>query len=210
MNLNPSALPSDPIATEEDLAELDLTDDDVLEAMREIPGYLDITTTDFRALYHLAHRHALDRLFSGITAGRLMRREVRPLTPDIPLAEAIPSFVRQGLKSLPVVDGQRRVLGILTETDVLRGLGAETFLALLARVIADAKCIKSEQHHRPVGELMTAPVVSVPLDAGLRELLAAFASHPGRAMPVLAADGRLAGLLPRKVFLNACHPDRRP
>lgn len=194
---------------EAELTEVELTDDDILEAMRDIPGYLDITTTDFRAVYHLAHRHALDRLFSGITAGRLMRREVRPLTPDIPLAEAIPSFVRQGLKALPVVDGQRRPLGILTETDVLRGLGAETFLGLMARVIADAKCIKSEQHHRPVGELMTAPVVCVPVEAGLRELLAAFASHPGRVMPVLSADGRLAGLLPRKVFLNACHPERR-
>ncbi|NEX20707.1 CBS domain-containing protein [Thiorhodococcus mannitoliphagus] len=210
MNLNPSLAFSDPLSAEDQIAETNLTDDDILEAMREIPGYLDITTSDFRALYHLAHRHAVDRLFSDITAGRLMRREVRPLTPDTPLAEAIPSFVRQDLKSLPVVDGQRRVLGILTETDVLRGLGAETFLALLARVIADAKCIKSEQHHRPVCELMTAPVVSVPLDAGMRELLAAFSRHAGRAMPVLTNDGRLAGLLPRKVFLNACHPDRRP
>ncbi len=204
-----SSSPDAPIESA-DLGEIDLTDADILEAMREIPGYLDITTMDFRAVYHLAHRHALDRLFSGITAGRLMRGQVSPLTPETPLAEAIPSFVRQGLKSLPVVDGQRRVLGILTETDVLRALGAETFLALLARVIADAKCIKSEQHHRPVGELMSAPAVCVPLDAGPRDLIAAFASHPGRAMPVLAADGRLAGLLQRKVFLSAYRPNRRP
>ncbi len=210
MTQSPSALPSEPTAAQDDLAELDLTDDDILEAMREIPGYLDITTTDFRAVYHLAHRHALDRLFHGITAGRLMRREVCPLAAYTPLAEAVPSFVRQGLKSLPVVDGQRRVLGILTETDVLRGLGAETFFALFARVIADAGCIKSHHHHLPAGELMTSPAVSVPEDAGLRELLAAFGSHPGRAMPVLKADGRLAGLLQRKVFLNACHPDLRP
>ncbi|AFL73696.1 CBS domain-containing protein [Thiocystis violascens] len=210
MTESSSADPLAPTSSQDDLAEIEITDDDILEAMREIPGYLDITTMDFRAVYHLAHRHAIDRLFGGITAGRLMRDQVSPLTPDIPLAEAIPSFVRQGLKSLPVVDGQRRVIGILTETDVLRALGAETFLALLARVIADAGCIQSEQHHRPVGDLMTAPAVSVPLDAGPRELVAAFASHPGRAMPVISADGRLAGLLLRKVFLTACHLDREP
>ncbi|MTW21487.1 CBS domain-containing protein [Allochromatium palmeri] len=200
---------SEPSSAQGDLADIEFTDADILEAMREIPGYLDISTMDFRAIYRLAHRHALDRLFSGITAGRLMRREVNPLTPEISLAEAIPSFVHQGLKSLPVVDGQQQVLGILTETDVLRWLGAETFLGLLARVITDEPWIKSDPYHRAVGEFMTSPVVSVPLDAGLRELLAAFASHPGRAMPVLAADGRLAGLLQRKVFLAAYHPDRR-
>lgn len=200
-----------PVLGKEELAELDLMDEDILEAMRAIPGYLDITTADFRMLYHRAYRHAVERLFSDLTAGCLMRREVRPLTPETALAEAIPSFARQGLKSLPVVDGQRRVLGILTETDVLRALGAETFLSLLARLIADdTHCIQSEQYHRPVRELMTTPVVSVPVSAGLRELLAAFNSHPGRAMPVVTADGRLAGLLPRKAFLNACHLDRRP
>lgn len=209
MTQRPSRDSSELPSAQDDPAEIELTDDDILEAMREIPGYLDITAMDFRAVYRLAHRHAIDRLFSGITAGRLMRREVSPLTPEIPLAEAIPSFVRQGLKSLPVVDGQQRVLGILTETDVLRWLGAETFLGLLARVIMDDSCIKSEQHHRPVGEFMTSPVVSVPLDAGLRELLAAFAGHPGRAMPVISTDGRLAGLLLRKVFLSAYHPDRQ-
>lgn len=209
MPLTDETPPDRATTTPDDPTEIELSDADILEAMREIPGYLDITTMDFRAVYRLAHRHAIDRLFSGITAGRLMRREVSPLTPEIPLAEAIPSFVHQGLKSLPVVDGQRRVLGILTETDVLRWLGAETFLGLLARVIMDDSCIKSEQHHRPVGEFMTSPVVSVPLDAGLRELLAAFAGHPGRAMPVISADGRLAGLLLRKVFLSAYHPDRQ-
>ena len=209
MILNPSSEPCDPIAGDA-LAEIELTDDDILEAMRVIPGYLDITTTDFRALYHQAHRHALDRLFSGLSAARLMRGKVQPLTPETPLAEAIPSFVRQGLKSLPVVDESRRVLGILTETDVLRALGAETFLALLARLIADAKGIAAEHLYRPVSELMTSPAVSVPLNAGPREVFAAFAAHPGRAMPVLSADDRLAGLMTRKAFINACHLDPRP
>ena len=31
---------------------LDLTEADVLEAMKEIPGYLDITPRDFKEIYH--------------------------------------------------------------------------------------------------------------------------------------------------------------
>lgn len=46
-------------------AELELTDEDILEAMQHIPGYLDISTEDFRVIYHLAWRHAVARLRAG-------------------------------------------------------------------------------------------------------------------------------------------------
>lgn len=47
---------------EEDGCELELSDEDILDAMQHIPGYLDISTEDFRIIYHLAWRHALERL----------------------------------------------------------------------------------------------------------------------------------------------------
>ena len=43
---------------------VDLTETDVLEAMKEIPGYLDITPRDFKEIYNLAYRQARSR-FSG-------------------------------------------------------------------------------------------------------------------------------------------------
>lgn len=42
--------------------EPELTDDDILDAMQHVPGYLDISTEDFRVIYHLAWRHAMARL----------------------------------------------------------------------------------------------------------------------------------------------------
>ncbi|GAB1393966.1 hypothetical protein MASR1M60_21300 [Rhodocyclaceae bacterium] len=44
------------------LAEPELTDEDIIDAMQHIPGYLDISTEDFRVIYHLAWRHAMARL----------------------------------------------------------------------------------------------------------------------------------------------------
>ena len=41
------------------LVRLDLTDEDVIDAMRHIPGYLDISTDDFRVLYQFASEHAI-------------------------------------------------------------------------------------------------------------------------------------------------------
>jgi CBS domain-containing membrane protein len=45
-----------------DQLELELTDENITDAMQHIPGYLDISTEDFRVIYHLAWRHAVARL----------------------------------------------------------------------------------------------------------------------------------------------------
>lgn len=42
--------------------EPELTDEDILDAMQHVPGYLDISTEDFRTIYHLAWTHAVARL----------------------------------------------------------------------------------------------------------------------------------------------------
>ena len=39
-----------------------LSDEDILDAMRQIPGYIDISTDDFRLIYHLAWQHAVAHL----------------------------------------------------------------------------------------------------------------------------------------------------
>ena len=37
---------------------LDITDEDIYEAKKDIKGYLDITPGDFKVLYSLAYKHA--------------------------------------------------------------------------------------------------------------------------------------------------------
>ncbi len=186
-----------------DPGELDLSDDDILDAMREIPGYLDITTQDFRAIYHLAHRHALERLFQQVRARNLMRKDIEPLSLDTRLDQAAQSLVTQGTKGLPVTDADGRVVGMLTETDFLRRLGAKRFMELLLRLVANSGSFSHRCHATPVSEAMTAPVITVPADAGVGEMLRAFQSHAGRSMPVVDANGVLLGLLSRKDFVHA-------
>ena len=186
-----------------DLPEMELTDDDILDAMQHIPGYLDISTEDFRSIYHLAHRHALERMFVGVTAGRLMRRAIEPLQPDTTLDIAARTLADSGYKGLPVVDANGHVIGMLTETDFLKRLKAESFLELLLRMLGDSFEFTHHCHETPVSAAMTQPAVTVPQDAGFLEILEAFYQHGGRSMPVTGADGRLLGLLLRKDFFAA-------
>ena len=192
-------------AADDEASEIELTDADILDAMQHIPGYLDITTEDFRTIYHLAHRHAVERLLGNIRAGNLMRTGIEPLLGDMPLDEAAKALVRSGYKALPVVDETGCVIGMLTETDFLRRLKADTFLELLLRMLDDAFEFKHRCHETPVRAAMTTPVITVSSDAGVREVIGAFHKHDGRSIPVVESDGRLLGLLLRKDFFAAYH-----
>jgi len=187
------------------MPEMELTDGDILDAMRHIPGYLDISTEDFRTIYHLSHRHALERLFGNVRAEKLMRKGMPPLLPDMPLDEAARAFVLSGYKGLPVVDGEGRVIGMLTETDFLRRLKVDTFLELLLSMLDASFELKHRCHETPVKAAMTAPAVTVDGDAGFGEIIGAFHRHDGRCMPVVDGSGRLLGLLLRKDFFAAYH-----
>jgi CBS domain-containing membrane protein len=185
--------------------EIELTDADILDAMRHIPGYLDITTDDFREIYHLAWYHALQRLFCDLTAGRLMRTGVPVLDPDTTLDHAIKAMADSGYKGLPVTDGDGRVIGMLTETDFLRRLKAKNFPDLLLRMLDSSFELVHRCHETPVRAAMTQPPVTVGEDAGFVKIVAAFERHEGRSMPVLNAEGRFAGLLLRKDFVASTH-----
>ena len=188
-----------------EVAGMELTDGDILDAMQHIPGYLDISTEDFRTIYHLAHQHAVGRLFGNITAEKLMREGIEPLLPGMPLDEAAKALVRSGYKALPVVDASGHVTGILTETDFLRRLKVDTFLELLLGMLDDAFEFKHRCHETPVSEAMASPAVTVAKDAGFREIFTAFHQHGGRSLPVVDSDGLLLGLLLRKDFISAYH-----
>ncbi len=190
----------------EDPPEIDLSDADILDAMQHIPGYLDITTEDFRAIYHLAHRHAVERVHRGLRAARLMRVDVNPIAPDMPLDAAASALARSGYKGLPVVDAAGRVVGMLTETDFLRCLQADSFLDLFQRLLGDPEDFRHRCHETPVSVAMTSPAVTVPPEAGYLEMLEAFRRHGGRSMPVTDVEARLCGLLLRKDFLGAFEP----
>ena len=180
-----------------------LTDADILDAMRHIPGYLDISTEDFRTIYHLAHRHALERLFVGVTAARLMRTEILPIHQEMTLATAARQLADSGYKSLPVIDSAGRVVGMLTETDFMKQLKAKDFVTLLLQLQAGTFDVTHQFNHAIVSTAMTQPVVSIFPEAGFMDIMAAFGKHGGRSMPVIAADGKMSGLLLRRDFFEA-------
>jgi CBS-domain-containing membrane protein len=43
-----------------------MSDEDILDAMKSIPGYLDITPGDFKEIFRYAYRHAIERIAQSL------------------------------------------------------------------------------------------------------------------------------------------------
>jgi CBS domain-containing membrane protein len=182
----------------DETSEIELSDDDILDAMKHISGYLDISTEDFRKIYHLAYRHATDRYKVNITVDTLMRGLIVPLHPDMTLDVAARMLADSGYKGLPVVDKNGCVTGMLTETDFLQRLKVGNFLELLLKMLEDSFEFTHRCHETAVSAAMTSKVVTIGRDAGAVEILDAFHRHKGHSMPVVDAEGKLLGLLLKK------------
>lgn len=204
----PPDRPSQPLgeARGDPIADLlpELTEADVAEAMHDIPGYLDISPQDFRELYRASATHALARLAGNPMARSLMRPGGPALEPHQFLPEAIARMAGHGVKSAAVVDGTGKVIGILTETDVLRALEVSSSMALLVRLAQEPKALQACCARVRVDAVMTSPAQTLSVDATLPLMAEAFRRHGGRSMPVVDAGGRLLGMLARKDLIHSC------
>ena len=54
------------------------------------------------------------------TAGELMTRDVKTISPDAPIRDAANMMFKQELNPLPVVDEHGRLLGIISRSDIVR------------------------------------------------------------------------------------------
>src|SRR5208283_2996680 len=53
---------------------IEISDDDIFEAMKDMQGYLDITPGDLKEIYKFAYRHAYDRIIKSVMARDIMTR----------------------------------------------------------------------------------------------------------------------------------------
>ena len=68
---------------------LAITDQDVVLAMKKIPGYLDITPSDFMEIYQAAFFLALSRIKNAIKADQIMTRKVIAVHEGTSLLEVV-------------------------------------------------------------------------------------------------------------------------
>jgi CBS-domain-containing membrane protein len=122
----------------------------------------------------------------GAVVDEVMSRDPATVEPETPLADAARVLLRGGFRHLPVVDGARRLVGMLSERDLRAHLGSE--LAGLPHATLEALS-------EPVSEAMTPDPLTVRSGAPLLTLLDAFTDERVGAVPVVDEGEALLGIV---------------
>jgi CBS domain-containing protein len=125
------------------------------------------------------------------------------VTPGTPLAEVIAIFAQRHISGLPVIDQANRLVGVISEADLLwqiTGMTPPTYITVLDSTIMLKNPLSyGRDLHRALGqtvaEVMTSPAVSVGADATLPA--AAGLLHERRRLPVVDGAGHLVGIITR-------------
>lgn len=122
----------------------------------------------------------------------IMTERPRTVTADTPMRDAARDMVRAGVEGLPVVDEEGRLIGMLSERELLRHL-------LNSQLMGSASA-KPEttgvSARRTVRDVMTRQVLCVSMEQPLAEVAALMSNKELDRVPVVQA-GRLVGVLTR-------------
>ncbi|MET8449725.1 CBS domain-containing protein [Streptomyces sp. NPDC005209] len=135
----------------------------------------------------------------------VMTHTVVALRPGAAFKDIVKTMRQWDISALPVVDDDQRVVGVVSEADLLRKEevsdgGLDAYVDPLRRPdLAKAAAVSA-------GELMTTPPVTVPPDATLAQAARTMARGGVKRLPVVDGDGVLKGIVSRsdllKVFLR--------
>lgn len=184
---------------------LEISDKDIYEAMKEIPGYLDITPEDFKELYELVYRHTLERISQSVKANAIMTREVVTVKPDTLIKEAANIMAAQEISGVPVIDKDSNVVGMLSERDFLSrmgGGGTKTFMNVVAQCLAGKGCAALAIRAKKVEDIMTSPAITVNENTRSLEIAGLLKERGINRVPVIDQRGCLVGIISREDIVN--------
>lgn len=132
--------------------------------------------------------------------------------PEMPLNEAIKVLVEKRISGLPVVDHTGKLVGVLSETDLMwqeTGVTPPAYIMVLDSVIYLENPARYERDlHKAlgqtVGEVMTgSPIITTTPDKSLREAAQIMHEHKINRLPVLDPSGKVVGILTRGDIIRA-------
>ncbi len=134
-----------------------------------------------------------------------MTKQVISVREDESLKNVFELMDKHGILGTPVVDGTGVLVGMLTESDLIKPMTTlETpyALNLLGSVMylenpQDFNDKLKEHCARKVSDLMTKKVISVKKEATLAQVIDHMSEHKVSRLPVVSDDGKLTGIVTR-------------
>lgn len=131
------------------------------------------------------------------TVGTVMTSDVVTVSPDDAFKDVIAALADREISGAPVVDGEGRLVGVVTEADLLRkaaaGREGPGRKQRLERQGAGATT---------AGEAMSSPPVTTTADTPVAEAARSMCRHGFKRLPVVDPDGRPVGIVSRADLLS--------
>lgn len=197
------------VAKEKEKYLIDISDDDVLAAMKEIGGYLDITFADFKELYQVACAHALQRFMQSARAGDIMTTRVISVHTKTSSQKTAEVMATNNVSGVPVVDDNDRVVGIISEKNFLSLMGnteITSFMSIIARCLENRGCLAVPVRGQKAENIMTSPVITATADMPVAEIVNLFAEKKINRVPVVNQGMELVGIVSRADALQTVIP----
>lgn len=153
-----------------------------------------VLVEDARAAFHMPLR-----------VRDVMSAEVASVAPDTPVSRVAALLLERGVKAVPVVEGGR-VAGIVTGGDLLARAGMALRLDVHGKLpgdFADGCVLGLESCGLAARDVMSAPAELLDIRAAVKDALERMASKGLKRLPVVDAQGRLAGIVSRADVLRA-------
>ena len=160
-----------------------LRQDDVLAAVHAAASPQALVELDAFARYQLPEQ---------LTVRDVMTDQPRTVLAETPLKEAARTMVRAGLGALPVIDDERRVVGMVSEREVIRHL--------LTTQVFSGPDVRSSlsplSGPRTVRDVMSRQVMCVAPEQPIAEVASLMSNKDVDRVPVVR-EGQLVGFLTR-------------
>lgn len=175
----------------------------LLPTLREMAGGALITIEDVRAVQF--PRRELREIAAQLRVRDVMTpgEEVDAAPADAGLEELVVLLLRRGRHAVPVVDRERRVVGIITEDDLIARAGLPLRLSLL-RALGNPADPAVATHlaglrgeGRTASTIMTPEVTTVGSEMSVALAAEVLLQRQLRQVPVADPGGRLVGMLSR-------------
>jgi CBS domain-containing protein len=142
-----------------------------------------------------------------MTAAGVMQNNVLTVNSHASIADAAGTMLRNKVSGLPVIDWEGRLVGIVTEGDLLRRseIGTERHRSRWLELLLGPGHAASEytaENGRKVSEVMSDQVIAVVPETPLAEVVALMEQHHIKRVPVLSGE-RLIGIVSRADLLRA-------
>jgi len=148
----------------------------------------------------------------GLTAKTIMSAPVVTIRPETPVRDAVRMLLDRHISGLPVVDAEGRLIGIVTEADLLpkeaQPPASEPLWGWFGRSLWLERLVGSYRkvEGRTVGEVMTHNVVTAEEETPVHVLASRMIRYAVNRLPIVRA-GQVVGIVTRadvlKVFLRS-------